>query len=171
MNLSHRHHIEPHKIKCRPVVSEQLIEQEQQQEQQQTENDQDQPLAEEKEQEQPNEKETDVANKETIVASASPGADKELLGMISDLTEQINQLKLQMNSMPTDNNNRPDFSFFTLDDQGNVIPGADLAKLFATAKQSQQPQAKHITMNTEKNQQAKEQHENKKAYQQKYIAA
>lgn len=170
MNLSHRHHTEPHKIKCRPIVSEQLIEQEQQQEQRQAEDDQDQPLVEEEKQEQPNEKETDIANKEEIAASDSPTADKELLEMISDLTEQINQLKLQMNSMPTDNNNRPDFSFFTLDDQGNVIPGADLAKLFATAKQSQQPQVAHVTINTEKNQQAKEQHENKKAYQQKYIA-
>jgi hypothetical protein len=170
MNLSHRDHTEPHKIKCRPIVSEQLIEQEQQQEQRQAEDDQDQPLAEEEKQEQPNEKETDIANKEEIAASNSPTADKELLEMISDLTEQINQLKLQMNSMPTDNNNRPEFSFFTLDDQGNVIPGADLAKLFATAKQSQQPQVAHVTINTEKNQQAKEQHENKKAYQQKYIA-
>ncbi|KAG1053548.1 hypothetical protein G6F42_028906 [Rhizopus arrhizus] len=71
-----------------------------------------------------------------------------------------------MNAMPADTNIRPDFSFFTLDDQGNVIPGADLAKLFATAKQQQQPQKK-----TEKQQPAKDQHENKQAYQQKYIAA
>ncbi|GAN04823.1 glucosidase II beta subunit-like protein [Mucor ambiguus] len=168
MNLSHRHHIEPHKIKCRPVVSDQLIEQEQQEREREKEDinsDENQPLAE-AEYQPPQTNEKEASGKEL------PQTDKALLEMISDLTEQINQLKLQMNAIPADTAHiRPDFSFFTLDDQGNVIPGADLAKLFATAKQQQQPQKQHITVNTEKKQPAKDQHENKQAYQQKYIAA
>lgn len=175
MNLSHRHHIEPHKIKCRPVVSDQLIEQEQQERERksQVNSNENQPLAaaeaEAEYQPQANEKEEQASDQEL------PRTDKALLGMISDLTEQINQLKLQMNAMPADTNNiRPDFSFFTLDDQGNVIPGADLAKLFGTAKQQQQQQPlqkQAVTANTEKKRPAKDQHENKQAYQQKYIAA
>ncbi|KAL0137412.1 hypothetical protein V8B55DRAFT_1528118 [Mucor lusitanicus] len=155
MNLSHRHHIEPHKIKCRPVVSDQLIEQEQQEREREKE-----PLAQAQPQ-QADEKET--------TDQQVPQTDKALLSMISDLTEQINQLKLQMSGMPADTANmRPDFSFFTLDDQGNVIPGADLAKLFA---KQHPPEKQRIAVNTEKKQPAKDQHENKQAYQQKYIAA
>ncbi|KAF1801263.1 hypothetical protein FB192DRAFT_1384941 [Mucor lusitanicus] len=166
MNLSHRHHIEPHKIKCRPVVSDQLIEQEQQEREREkvdasSEDDKNQePLAQAQPQ-QADEKET--------TDQQVPQTDKALLSMISDLTEQINQLKLQMSGMPADTANmRPDFSFFTLDDQGNVIPGADLAKLFA---KQHPPEKQRIAVNTEKKQPAKDQHENKQAYQQKYIAA
>ncbi|CEP11938.1 hypothetical protein [Parasitella parasitica] len=152
MNLSQRHHIEPHKIKCRPIVSDQLIEQEQQQEQleqEQLQQKQQQEL-QQQEEEQPllakhDSQQQTEANVDATVAKTSPTADKQLLEMISDLTEQINQLKLQMNSMPFDNM-QADFSFFTLDNHGNVIPGADLAKLFSTAKQpKQQPEKKQIT--------------------------
>ncbi|KAI8644134.1 hypothetical protein BD408DRAFT_413768 [Parasitella parasitica] len=171
MNLSQRHHIEPHRIKCRPVVSDQLIEQEQQQEQQQEQEqeqeqkqDREQPIAKQDNQQQME------ANVEATLATATATSDKQLLEMISDLTEQINQLKLQMSSMPFDNM-QADFSFFTLDNHGNVIPGADLARLFSTAKQSQkQPQKERITANAEKRQRAKDQYENKQAYQQMYIA-
>lgn len=148
------------------MVSDQLIEQEQQEREREkvdasSEDDKNQePLAQAQPQ-QADEKET--------TDQQVPQTDKALLSMISDLTEQINQLKLQMSGMPADTANmRPDFSFFTLDDQGNVIPGADLAKLFA---KQHPPEKQRIAVNTEKKQPAKDQHENKQAYQQKYIAA
>jgi hypothetical protein len=162
MNLSHRHHAEPHQIKCRPIVSEKLIEQEKAEELKNI-------------QEQINIKDDLVKEvQEELVTLEVPQEEKPteeqlkqdiLLGMISDLTEQINQLKLEMKS---GQRGPSEFSLFTVDEQGNIIPGSDLSKLIS--HQSSNKRQKQITITTEKQHQAKDQHENKQAYHQKYIA-
>jgi hypothetical protein len=68
-----------------------------------------------------------------------------------------------MNSVPTEQKiKKTEFSLFTLDENGNIIPGVDLDQLISK-QQKKQP-----TTNT-KNDQAKDQHNNKQAYQQNYI--
>jgi hypothetical protein len=162
MNLSHRHRAEPHQIKCRPIVSEKLIEQEKKQEE--LKNIQEQISTKD-----------EMIKEEELVTFEVPQEEKPteeqlkqdvLLSMISDLTEQINQLKLEMKSgqrgVPTE------FSLFTVDEQGNIIPGSELGKLIG--HQSPNKRQKQITVTTQKQHQAKDQQENKQAYHQKYIA-
>jgi hypothetical protein len=173
MNLLHKHHTESHKIKCRPIVSDKLIEQEK------SYKVNDEYLISEQEEEEqvapvtatePSDEKDDLVNeKEEIqklldsVVSKEAREDDKLLGLISDLTEQITQLRNQMNSVPTEQKiKKTEFSLFTLDENGNIIPGVDLDQLISK-QQKKQP-----TTNT-KNDQAKDQHNNKQAYQQNYI--
>lgn len=169
MNLSHRHQAEPHQIKCRPIVSEKLIEQEREQE---LKNFQEQvsmkdvvtDAKEELEQEHAQEQEQVSVPQNEKPTEEQLNQDM-LLGMISDLTEQINQLKLEMKSgkrIPTE------FSLFTVDEQGNIVPGSDLGKLIG--HQSSHKRQKQVTITTDREHQAKDQHDNKQAYHQKYIA-
>jgi hypothetical protein len=137
MSLSRRHYTEPHKIKCRPIVSEKLIEQEQQQQEQQ--------------------EEEQVVAEEPIIEKEEKKEQDLLLGMISDLTEQINQLKLQMTSMPLDDK----VSFLSFDEQGNLISDPDFSKLIKSTPEKPQPPNQEEKPN--------DQHENKQAYHQHYL--
>ncbi|GAA5794778.1 hypothetical protein EDC94DRAFT_653019 [Helicostylum pulchrum] len=135
MRLSHRHHTESHKIECRPIVPEKLIEQEQDDEQEEIVENIVQDLTEQ-------------------IKETEPTQDKDVLNLISELTEQVNQLKVQINN----NEKKPEISFFTFDEHGNMIPGKDIKQILnaATAKVKQPEQSK-------------DQHQNKQAYHQHYI--
>lgn len=126
MNLSHKHHAESHLIECKPIVPDNLLEQEQAEKelillQQQQE--------EEKEEEK-------IAHDLDVVLE-----EKDiLLTMISDLTEQINQLRDQMKA-------KPEVNYYTLTKQGKDV----------------QPMLKQV-----KRVESKEQQDNKEAYYQNY---
>lgn len=122
MNLSHKHHGELHTIECKPIVSDKLIEQEQVEE----------PTPEE--------------HQELDIVVEQLDEKDVLLGLISDLTDQINQLKVQMNS-------KPEVSFFTFDTNGKIIPAKNL---------------QHVIKQVKRPEQSKEQHDNKQAYHQNY---
>ncbi|KAI8075592.1 hypothetical protein BDF21DRAFT_495097 [Thamnidium elegans] len=146
MSLSHRHHAESHKIECRPIVPEQLIEQEQVQKQEQEQ--------EQDEQEREEMAEKIVQELTDQIKDAESNQDKDVLNLISELTEQVNQLKVQISN----NEKKPEISFFTFDEHGNMIPGKDVKQILnaATAKVYQPEQSK-------------DQHQNKQAYNQHYI--
>lgn len=157
MNLSHKYHSESHKIECRPIVSDKLIEQE---------------VSLPKEEENlPQEVMMDdlATEKEEIqklldsVVAKETKDDDTLLGLISDLTEQITQLRNQMNSIPPPKIKKTEFSLFTLDQHGNIIPGADLDQLISKKDVKKEP------VLVKKEQQAKDQQKNKQAYHQHYI--
>lgn len=139
MRLSHRHHTESHKIECRPIVPEKLIEQEQEQEQ----NDEQVEIVE-----------NIVSEFTDQIKEAEPTPVRDVLNLISELTEQVNQLKVQINN----NEKKPEISFFTFDEHGNMIPGKDIKQILnaATAKVNQPEQSP-------------DQHQNKQAYHQHYI--
>ncbi|KAI8349398.1 hypothetical protein BD560DRAFT_450248 [Blakeslea trispora] len=146
MNLFRRHHTEPHQIKCHPVVSEEMLEQEQHSLEQQKQPEQPKEDFKELPKEQHKEQ---LESKEDVPKEES---DKDLLlGMIFDLKDQISQLKNQLNNK----NKQPEVAYFTLDEQGNIVPGVELTK------QEKLP---------EKEKKAQEQLQNRQAYHQKYIA-
>lgn len=149
MSLSRRHYTEPHQIKCRPIVSEKLIEQEKQKEEEEQAIPQEEPIQEK-------------ANEEQEEKVKENQQQDFLLGMISELTEQINQLKVQMNTMP----DQAEVSFLSFDEQGNLINDPDFTKLIKNTLEKSS-NMKPITLKAEEK--PNDQHENKEAYHQKYI--
>ncbi|OBZ91389.1 Protein OS-9 [Choanephora cucurbitarum] len=161
MSLFRRHHTEPHQIKCRPIVSEELIEQEQQQDEELQEQKQKQEQQKEQQEEQQGQKEQSEITKDL------PKKENEkdlLLNMIFDLKDQIGQLKEQLNNK----NKQAEVAYFTMDEQGNIVPGIELSKLIGQGKDdSKATRQKKLPT---KEQKAQEQHQNRQAYNQKYIA-
>ncbi|KAI7876309.1 uncharacterized protein EV154DRAFT_451555 [Mucor mucedo] len=132
MNLSHKHHAESHVIECKPIVPDNLIEQEQ------TEKEANNAKKEEEEEE-------EVVRDLDILEKMD---EKDiLLTMISDLTEQINQLKDQMKA-------KPEVNYYTLTKENapNQISGKEIQHILKQVKRAE----------------SKEQHDNKEAYHQNY---
>lgn len=189
MNLSHRHHAESYKIECKPIVSDKLIEQEQQkqQQQQQQENQEEEKASEVSEEEEAvilaEEHIKKLLDKVVIEEEKGPRTKEEqdfLLSLISDLTEEVNRLKLQMSALPTDSSEqnkqkKPELSIFTFDANGNIVPGADLNQLIhsneAVAVAAAAIEMKNRKEQEQQNNKAKDQHSNKQAYHQNYMAA
>lgn len=158
MNLFRRHHTEPHQIKCHPVVSEEMLEQEQHSLEQQKQPEQPKEDFKELPKEQHKEQ---LESKEDVPKEES---DKDLLlGMIFDLKDQISQLKNQLNNK----NKQPEVAYFTLDEQGNIVPGVELSKLIGQETNSKIAKQEKLP---EKEKKAQEQLQNRQAYHQKYIA-
>ncbi|KAI9483198.1 MAG: hypothetical protein EXX96DRAFT_499138 [Benjaminiella poitrasii] len=160
MNLSRRHHVEPHRIKCRPIVSEKLIEQEQTivEDEPELHTDEDATTLSKQEE---NEHEQIDESQENI-----------LLKMISELTEQINELKLQVNNDDTKKTNVKKMPLLTLDEQGNIVL-SDMSELLLGLDQSEQQQQQQqipVAQN-KKNKANRDQDKNSQAYHQKYFIA
>ncbi|KAI7904072.1 uncharacterized protein BX663DRAFT_506309 [Cokeromyces recurvatus] len=160
MDLSRRHHAESHRIKCRPIVSEKWIEQEQEA-----------AAAAEAEAKKAKEEETNsiVMNENTLLLNQKDqvgNPEHFLLEMISELTDQINQLKLQMNNKKGDKRT----PLLTIDERGQIIFSGMNELVLGLDKNDyqQQQQRNHFMTKDKKN---KEQDENKQAYHQKYFIA
>lgn len=171
MSLSHRHHAESHKIECRPIVSEKLIEQEQvleEEEKIRNENkegeDQKEAMNEYKNEEGKEETKEDIVTNEIIekmvkdmkeeLQATVPESDQTayIMNLISDLKEQVNQIKADLKTKEE----KTEISIFTFDKHGNMIPGSDFKQIVNAAK-TKQPE------------QSKDQQENKQAYHQLYL--
>lgn len=171
MNLSHRYHTESHKIECRPIVSDNLLDQEKSRKllQAQQDTSEDRVLSDEVESavevDLGSEKEEIQKLLDSVVSKEAKGDDK-LLGLISDLTDQITKLRAQMDTLPNENRaQRAEISLFTLDENGNIIPGVDFNQLIVNNQKKQEPEKPYLEQN-----QAKDQQNNKQAYHQNYIA-
>lgn len=162
LNLSHRYQSESHKIECRPIVSDNLIDQEKNHNLLQAQPQEDQATNEQIEAA----VEVDLGTEkveiqkllDSVVSKEAKGDDK-LLGLISDLTDQITKLRAQMNTLPSEpRTQRAEISLFTLDENGNIIPGVDFNQLIVDNQKKKEPEK------------AKDQQNNMQAYHQNYIA-
>ena len=170
MSLSHRYQAASHKIECRPIVSDKLIEQEEKKnqllEQEQKPQEQTEPTqVQTKEQTEDIETKTDTQPTEELMApvvSKETTKEDTLLNMISDLTSQIAQLRAQIDDM---SNNKPKFekaeyALFTIDENGKIIAGTDFEPFVQkTPRRPEEPKNK-----------SKDQQKNNQAYQQNYVA-
>ncbi|KAI8975695.1 hypothetical protein BDF20DRAFT_625504 [Mycotypha africana] len=180
LRLSERRHDEAHEIQCRPIVSEELLEEERRKETDRlllqeatttlemgtsdTENSQDQV--------QQGEEKTDKVAKDER---------DTLLNLISDLTVQINQLKQQVDGSKVTANNadrsnkqvKTEITFYTMDEDGNIIqqnPSLfhDKLTLQDLIKESFEKDSLKEESEEQKTK-AKNQHNNRQAYEQRYF--
>jgi hypothetical protein len=178
MSLSHRHHSKPHKIECRPIVPEHLIEAEQKKE--------------EKEEKEANldkkqdelVKENDVKTEElmdiALAESKKPEAEDSteeaaLVKKIAALTEQVNRLHHQINSetkqqQQQQQNAQAEMAVYFMDENGNIVSSDGLSDQY-TLELSKFLKKEKIIKSTEKKEQSKDQHENRNAYNQKFMVA
>ncbi|KAI8974986.1 hypothetical protein BDB01DRAFT_908572 [Pilobolus umbonatus] len=182
MGLSRHHQSEAHRITCNPIVSsEEFYQEERLVEEERLMLDQMEDKTHATVESVPTsdlnvpEENTLAVKKEDHVYTEMREADV-LLGMITQLTEQINQIKLQLkNSQKEDQKPKSDLSFFMLDDDGNIVStGNELNRLLGLTIQQQQLKEQQKKKQAEEainryREQAKEQHENRQAYQQQYV--
>ncbi|KAI8080279.1 uncharacterized protein B0P05DRAFT_540700, partial [Gilbertella persicaria] len=110
-------------------------------------------LLEQDKQKQEQEKLTVEQQKESeVLPLKEEEKEEDLLSMISDLKQQVNQLKQQLDQT------KPEVAYFTVDDKGNIIPGVELSQWIGL----KEPKPKETK--------AQEQHQNRQAYHQHYLA-
>lgn len=116
MSLVHKNHAESHMIECKPIVPDNLIEQEKAEE----------PKEDEEEEEVTGDLVTTTTTTEEAIATEEVDEKDMLLSLISDLTVQINELRAQITPK--------DVNFYTLDKDGKIIPGKEMQTILKKVK-------------------------------------
>ncbi|KAI8884520.1 hypothetical protein K501DRAFT_332586 [Backusella circina FSU 941] len=178
MSLSHRHHSKPHKIECRPIVPEHLIEAEQNEEEQfeqhieELKDNSDKSVLKKEEI-------TDLGlteSKKSQVDSKENTEEAALVKKIAALTEQVNRLHHKINSEnkqqqeQQQQNTQAEMTLYFMDENGNIVSSDGLSDQY-TLELSKFLKKEKIIKSAEKKEQSKDQHENRNAYNQKFMVA